>query len=299
MAVSIPSVIEAKNFVGISAIDAFVGEATPCYRDPKGKALSSPDDGLDDMCKLAWPAKNLALDYLVTADSASQDNFTIDFRLSGLDPNAYVTVESPPGEFRGNVSVMDSFSSNFMDSSEKEVVRSVGPIPVGPDKQLIRLIFHGATQVKYLDFHHYFDDVSDPDHPVQWNSADMTNFESYPDPLSEECLKYNGCTWEGYFAAFEEKQTEGWVKAHNIAAVLSKDFDRYKLKTLRIKNGSQYIDAKVVDMCADSDCEGCCTENSKNTGFLIDLEKYTRDRFGVEDGTVQWRCLDCSEDASN
>lgn len=160
---------------------------------------------------------------------------------------------------------------------------------------MVRLIFHGTTAVQYLDFRQQFatDEISSA--PVKWNQADLTNYISYPDPFSEECLEYNGCLWAGYFAALDDQQTEGWVKAHNIAAVHSKHFERYKLRTLRIKSGLHSIDAKVYDMCADSDCEGCCTENSKKTGFLIDLESYTVDRLDVEDGIVQWRCLDCEE----
>jgi hypothetical protein len=47
-------------------------------------------------------------------------------------------------------------------------------------------------------------------------------------------------------------------------------------------------------MCSDSDCDGCCTENAGDIGFLIDIEKYTRERFdGNGDGVVEWTCLDC------
>lgn len=128
---------------------------------------------------------------------------------------------------------------------------------------------------------------------LEWRTANLTNFTSYPDPGSEECIEYNGCQWAGYFAALDDQQTEAWVEAHNIAAVHSDDFDDYKLKTLRLKQGSLQIDVVVYDMCADSDCSGCCTANSSPTGFLIDLESYTADRFGSGDGIVEWACLDC------
>jgi hypothetical protein len=127
----------------------------------------------------------------------------------------------------------------------------------------------------------------------QWRRASLTNFESYPDPNSEECIKYNGCTWAGQFAALDGKQPESWVRANNIAAVHSRDFAQYKLKTLRLRQGTKQIDVKVYDMCADSDCSGCCTANSKQTGFLIDIEKYTMQRFGSGDGVVEWMCIDC------
>jgi hypothetical protein len=121
----------------------------------------------------------------------------------------------------------------------------------------------------------------------------LTWFESYPDPGSPECIEYNGCKWAGMFAALNGKQPESWVAANNIAAVHSRDFSTYKLKTLRLQQGFRQIDVKVYDMCSDNDCNGCCTRNASSTGFLIDIEKYTRERFGSGSGTVNWKCLDC------
>ncbi|WP_438033847.1 hypothetical protein [Sorangium sp. So ce204] len=130
---------------------------------------------------------------------------------------------------------------------------------------------------------------------VVWQTASLTEFESYPDPGSEECIEYNGCTWAGQFAALDGKQPESWVRENNIAAVHSKDFERYKLKTLRLRKNGKEIDVKVYDMCADSDCSGCCTRNAQPSGYLIDIEKYTAQRFGVPaSGQVEWRCLDCN-----
>ena len=129
--------------------------------------------------------------------------------------------------------------------------------------------------------------------PLSWRTANLTNYTSYPDPGSEECVEYNGCEWAGWFAALDEQQPESWVMAHNIAAVNSTDFDTSRLKTLRLRQDVQEIDVVVYDMCADSDCDGCCTQNSRETGFLIDIESYTAERFGSGDGVVQWACLDC------
>lgn len=126
-----------------------------------------------------------------------------------------------------------------------------------------------------------------------WRKANLTYYTSYPDPGSEECIKYSGCTWAGQFAALPSKMPESWVAANNIASVHSKDFAAYKLKTLRLRQGDKQIDVKVYDECADSDCSGCCTANSKSTGFLIDLESYTAARFGTNSGIVEWVCLDC------
>ena len=124
--------------------------------------------------------------------------------------------------------------------------------------------------------------------------ADLTNYESYPDPNSEECIKYHGCDYVGEFAFVDGKKSEEWVKAHKIIAVHHKDASKYKLKTFRITQGSHKIDAVVYDECSDKDCDGCCTKNSKKTGFLIDMEKYTLKQFGGDgDGVVDWTCLDC------
>ena len=127
-----------------------------------------------------------------------------------------------------------------------------------------------------------------------WNRAKLTWYESYPDPDSEECIEYNGCTWAGWFAGLEDQQTEEWVSEHNIIAVHEKDWDTYKLKTFRLRRNGYTIDAVVYDMCSDSDCDGCCTKNAGSVGFLIDIEKYTRARFNnYGSGTVEWTCLDC------
>ncbi|MBB6270764.1 hypothetical protein HDF26_001191 [Pedobacter cryoconitis] len=129
----------------------------------------------------------------------------------------------------------------------------------------------------------------------QWNTANLTNYESYAQPGSEECRNFNGCEYPGKFAFLENTQLESWVKANNIVAIHSKDAGTYKLKTLRLKQGNNEIDVKVYDQCSDSDCNGCCTINAHENGqsFLIDIEKYTMQRFGSGSGIVQWRCLDC------
>jgi hypothetical protein len=128
-----------------------------------------------------------------------------------------------------------------------------------------------------------------------WNKANLTNFTSYPAPGSAECIQYNGCQWAGQFAFVNGQQSEQWVRDHNIIALHEKDAPTYKLKTLHLRQGSRAIDATVYDLCADSDCSGCCTRNARQNGlsFLIDIEKYTMRRFGSGDGIVEWQCADC------
>lgn len=102
----------------------------------------------------------------------------------------------------------------------------------------------------------------------KWRKAQLTHYESYPDPGSKECIEYNGCKWAGRFAYVSGKQPLSWVKKNNIIAVHSKDGSRYKLKTLRIRQGSKTIDAKVYDHCSDKDCKGCCTRNAYFNNLL-------------------------------
>ncbi|NLN62161.1 MAG: hypothetical protein GX146_04720 [Myxococcales bacterium] len=132
------------------------------------------------------------------------------------------------------------------------------------------------------------------DADLDWRQANLTWFESYPDPGSDECINYNGCTWAGHFAYFYgEKQSESWVANTHIAAVHQQDFDKYRGKILRIRQNGNQIDAKVYDLCADRDCNGCCTRNSAQTGFLIDLELHTYHKLDGRNGVVEWACLDC------
>ena len=136
--------------------------------------------------------------------------------------------------------------------------------------------------------------ASGPVADTVWNRANLTWYTSWPEPGSEECEDYNGCTWAGWFAGLEEQQSEEWVSEHHIIAVHEKDWKTYKLKTFRLRKNGHTIDATVYDMCSDSDCEGCCTENAGKIGFLIDIESYTRKRFNnFGSGTVEWTCLDC------
>ena len=114
--------------------------------------------------------------------------------------------------------------------------------------------------------------------------------ESYPAPGSEECIKYNGCAYLGEFAGCDQTESKEWVMSHNIVSVFP-DFNDLKLHDLCLKSGSKTIVVTVYDECGDSDCSGCCTDNKGSADELIDVEKYANDKFGVEDGEIQWADL--------
>jgi hypothetical protein len=123
-----------------------------------------------------------------------------------------------------------------------------------------------------------------------WKTARKTNYTSYPDPGSAECIEYNGCTWAGQFAACNGKKPESWVEAHSIAAAFP-DFDTLELHDLCLRSGTKTLVVTVLDTCGDSDCSGCCTRNQGNADQLIDLESYTNERWGVPDGSIEWADL--------
>jgi hypothetical protein len=125
---------------------------------------------------------------------------------------------------------------------------------------------------------------------LTWKTARKTWYTSYPDPNSEECIEYNGCMWAGMFAACNDKKPEAWVQSHNIVAAFP-GFEELKLHDLCLKSGDKTIVVTVYDTCADSDCSGCCTQNQADNDALIDLESYTNQRWGVEDGQIQWADL--------
>jgi len=131
-------------------------------------------------------------------------------------------------------------------------------------------------------------DCADPG--LTWKSANKTWYESYPDPGSEECIKYNGCTWAGEFSACDGKKPEAWVQAHNIVSAFP-DFDTLQLHDLCLRSGDKTLVVTVLDTCGDDDCGGCCTQNLGDADELIDIESYTNDRWGLDDGRIEWADL--------
>ncbi|HVY28974.1 MAG TPA: hypothetical protein VHB79_20595 [Polyangiaceae bacterium] len=131
-------------------------------------------------------------------------------------------------------------------------------------------------------------DCGDPG--LTWKSANKTWYESYPDPGSEECIKYNGCTWAGEFSACDGKKPEAWVQTHDIVSAFP-DFDTLQLHDLCLRSGDKTLVVTVLDTCGDDDCDGCCTQNLGDADELIDIESYTNDRWGVDDGRIEWADL--------
>ena len=214
-------------------------------------------------------AKTLAAGTIAVATlgfvACTEDNSTV------LDPITSQTSSS------SDENIAESSSSVFQDISSSSVIPD--SVPGSPSSSSGAIVVQSSSSA-----------VAD----TVWHQANLTWYTSWPEPDSEECIEYNGCTWAGYFAGIEGQMTEEWVSQHNIIAVHEKDWKQYKLKTFRLRMNGSTIDAVVYDMCSDSDCDGCCTENAGEIGFLIDIEKYTRERFdGNGDGVVEWTCLDC------
>jgi hypothetical protein len=132
---------------------------------------------------------------------------------------------------------------------------------------------------------------------LDWKTGAKTNFESYPAPGSEECIEFNGCEYLGEFAFCDGKKSEDWVSEHNIVAVFPAD--GLEGHDLCLKQGDKTIVVTVLDTCGDSDCDGCCTENRGGADALIDLEKYTNQRWGVEDGDIEFADLGENSAACN
>ncbi len=125
-----------------------------------------------------------------------------------------------------------------------------------------------------------------------WYKASLTHYNAYPKPGSKECTDYNGCRWAGWFYGLEDRKSRGWVKKHRIVAVHIKDWDWLGNRKLRIRQGNKEIIATAYDACADSDCDGCCTENLGDNDFLIDIEKHTMKKFGAGSGDVMFQVCD-------
>lgn len=122
-----------------------------------------------------------------------------------------------------------------------------------------------------------------------WKTANKTNYESYPDPDSEECIEFSGCDYIGQFAECDNTMPESWVASHDIVALFP--LGNLGLHELCVRKGAKTMVVTVIDTCGDNDCDGCCTENRGDADALIDMEKYTNQRWGLDDGPIEWADL--------
>lgn len=183
-------------------------------------------------------------------------------------------------------------------STSSESIESSNSVSVAKSSSSVELVESSSSEAVIPESSSAIESTAaEPTVDTVWNKANLTWYISWPDPGSEECVVYNGCEWAGYFAGLPDQQTEEWVSEHNIISIHEKDWGKYKLKTFRLRQNGRTIDATVYDKCADSDCEGCCTQNAGELGFLIDIESYTCERLsGIKDGcdgVIEWTCLDC------
>jgi len=145
--------------------------------------------------------------------------------------------------------------------------------------------------------------------PTGWKSASWTWFQSYapcckdspnydPDYPTLECDLYSACRYLGQFAYSSGTRDYDYVSKNNIIAFFSTHGDNksYGNKQIKIKAGSKTITASVLDTCGDSDCDGCCSKNAAPSGYLVDMESHTVERyFGSLDeayGEVCWKLVD-------
>ena len=113
---------------------------------------------------------------------------------------------------------------------------------------------------------------------------DNDNYDpNYP---TTECDLYSACDYPGLFAALNGKQSLQYVQNHSLIAFFNRSdasnshyHERHANKNITLVKDDQIFHAVIVDACGDTDCAGCCSANSADTGYLVDLEYYTALRF--------------------
>jgi hypothetical protein len=121
-----------------------------------------------------------------------------------------------------------------------------------------------------------------------WKVASVTTYTSYPECCTNsvvdqtECTDFSACDYQGLFAFLPDRQSKEWVQNNAVCAFFTThgDLDTYKNQVIRIDKRSTdgssiVVECNVVDTCADSDCNGCCTTNAGQAGYLIDMEYWT------------------------
>lgn len=85
-------------------------------------------------------------------------------------------------------------------------------------------------------------------------------------------------------ALYVGQVSQNFVNNVNIVAVHSKFWSTYGYTQVDITYGGRTGRFVVLDLCADTDCGGCCTANMNynNNGFLLDIDSAAARRvFGI------------------
>jgi hypothetical protein len=125
-------------------------------------------------------------------------------------------------------------------------------------------------------------------------TAQLTTFTSYaaccpdspnfdPNADTSECDDDNACAHLGDFAAIGHQSFE-FVQSHDLIAFYDDSdpdgnnfLSNYGGKTIQLTKNGNTFNALIADTCGNSDCNGCCSQNSQG-GFLVDMEFWTTER---------------------
>ena len=93
-------------------------------------------------------------------------------------------------------SAVDSSSSEIASSSSVELVESSS----------VEVVPESSAEIE----------SSESSADTVWNRAVLTWYTSWPEPGSEECEDYNGCTWAGWFAglSINSRCRPLWLRLH-------------------------------------------------------------------------------------
>lgn len=98
---------------------------------------------------------------------------------------------------------------------------------------------------------------------------------------TEECCD-SGCKYRGQFYCESSTWSETEVQGNDIVAFFTTAdpnadsfYGNYCGETIQITKGGVSFHATIRDTCSDEDCDGCCSENASNEGYLVDIEIQT------------------------
>ncbi len=123
----------------------------------------------------------------------------------------------------------------------------------------------------------------------EWQSAALTNYESYPDPGQRGMRQVQRLQMGRTILRRAGQEDRGLGGTHEHRGGPSEALAPVGGKHLRLRQGGREIVVQVLDLCSDSDCAGCCTNNLGGDGYLIDIEKHTMQRFGSGSGVVKFQ----------